>query len=254
MEEACRRTKASSAQLASRPPDNLTFPSVIDFTESLRSIGFAFRGFLIYDLDYAVPNSEIECLALRGEAEGHISTFSSIGGSLGLNGENRISQEPQTWFIDGKGAWELPTASTYSSFPLYEEETFGTSKDASFLYPQLSSSFPALLGFLSLHCEEQILRGEFHGWRDACVFSPDEVLYVFLVYFHAIFSSIQGPTLSAILTAGSHYYGSASRHLDTVLWDVSQTDCSFLTQANDLAFINTLACMNEPGSHRALWH
>ncbi|KAI4550504.1 hypothetical protein MJT46_018669 [Ovis ammon polii x Ovis aries] len=70
MEEACRRTKASSAQLASRPPDNLTFPSVIDFTESLRSIGFAFRGFLIYDLDYAVPNSEIECLALRGEAEG----------------------------------------------------------------------------------------------------------------------------------------------------------------------------------------
>ncbi|KAI4556969.1 hypothetical protein MJG53_018923 [Ovis ammon polii x Ovis aries] len=156
--------------------------------------------FLIYDLDYAVPNSEIECLALRGEAEGHISTFSSIGGSLGLNGENRISQEPQTWFIDGKGAWELPTASTYSSFPLYEEETFGTSKDASFLYPQLSSSFPALLGFLSLHCEEQILRGEFHGWRDACVFSPDEVLYVFLVYFHAIFSSIQGPTLSAILT------------------------------------------------------
>ena len=35
-----------------------------------------------------------------------------------------------------------------------------TSKDASFLYPQLSSSFPALLGFPSFHCEEQILRSE----------------------------------------------------------------------------------------------
>ena len=54
--------------------------------------------------------------------------------------------------------------------------------------------------------------------------------------------------------AGSRYYGTASQHLDTVLWDVSQTGCSFLTQAYDLGFFNTLACMNEPGSHRALWH
>ena len=60
--------------------------------------------------------------------------------------------------------------------------------------------------------------------------------------------------LAQVSPAGSHFYSTASQPLDTVLWNMSQIDCSFLIQAYDLGFINTLAYINEPGSSRALWH